>query len=203
MLRATILFAVGMCANLFSSACRRWRKRRRSHADAHRLRHRRARRRTSAALLRHLRVQGPEAGVHVQLLPDQARRRLHGVGHRLRARRRTRTRRRRVWWITWRSSRSRPSRSSTSASATTTATIPANCAPFPGATLLIGKGDWDGITAPTPMQGVNAAPSRSWIAEGRQGRTAAIDKDVFGDGTRARSQHAGPHAGPSAACWSG
>src|SRR3954465_6850623 len=29
---------------------------------------------------------------------------------------------------------------------------------FPQATLLIGKGDWDAITAPTPAAGVNAPP---------------------------------------------
>src|SRR5262249_15055016 len=27
---------------------------------------------------------------------------------------------------------------------------------FPGATLLVGKGDWDAITAPKPAEGVNA-----------------------------------------------
>jgi N-acyl homoserine lactone hydrolase len=30
-------------------------------------------------------------------------------------------------------------------------------APLKNATLLIGKGDWDGIIAPTPMQGANVA----------------------------------------------
>src|SRR5476649_1759647 len=31
-------------------------------------------------------------------------------------------------------------------------------ASFPTATVLIGKGDWDAISSPTPAQGVNAAP---------------------------------------------
>jgi N-acyl homoserine lactone hydrolase len=56
-------------------------------------------------------------------------------------------------------------------------------APFTNATLLIGKGDWDGITAPTPMQGANAAGFKSWIDEKRKLETLTVDKDVFGDGT--------------------
>src|SRR5215468_5740902 len=36
-------------------------------------------------------------------------------------------------------------------------------ASFPGATLLIGKGDWEAITAPTPAQGVNFKPFEQWI----------------------------------------
>ena len=31
-------------------------------------------------------------------------------------------------------------------------------ASFPKATVLIGKGDWDAISTPTPAQGVNPAP---------------------------------------------
>jgi glyoxylase-like metal-dependent hydrolase (beta-lactamase superfamily II) len=56
-------------------------------------------------------------------------------------------------------------------------------APFTNATLLIGKGDWDGITAPTPMQGANAAGFKSWIAESRKVEPLSADKDVFGDGS--------------------
>ncbi len=56
-------------------------------------------------------------------------------------------------------------------------------APFTNATLLIGKGDWDGITAPTPMQGANAAGFKSWIDEKRKVEPLTVDKDVFGDGT--------------------
>jgi N-acyl homoserine lactone hydrolase len=39
--------------------------------------------------------------------------------------------------------------------------------PFKNATLLIGKGDWDQITSPTPMQGANVAGFKSWIDEKR------------------------------------
>jgi N-acyl homoserine lactone hydrolase len=55
--------------------------------------------------------------------------------------------------------------------------------PFKNATLLIGKGDWDGITAPTPMQGANVAGFKSWIDEKRKVETLTSDKDVFGDGS--------------------
>jgi len=56
-------------------------------------------------------------------------------------------------------------------------------APFKNATLLIGKGDWDGVTAPTPMQGANAAGFKTWIDEGRKVEPLTGDKDVFGDGS--------------------
>src|SRR5262245_60064207 len=56
-------------------------------------------------------------------------------------------------------------------------------APFTGATLLIGKGDWDQVTSPTPMQGVNVAGFKSWIDEKRKVEPLTADKDVFGDGT--------------------
>ena len=39
-------------------------------------------------------------------------------------------------------------------------------ASFPQATLLIGKGDWDAITAPKPAAGVNAPPFAHWISGG-------------------------------------
>jgi glyoxylase-like metal-dependent hydrolase (beta-lactamase superfamily II) len=55
--------------------------------------------------------------------------------------------------------------------------------PFTGATLLIGKGDWDGITANPPMQGANVAGFKIWIAENRKVEALANDKDVFGDGS--------------------
>src|SRR5215831_1481383 len=41
-------------------------------------------------------------------------------------------------------------------------------APFTNATLLIGKGDWDQIISPTPMQGANVAGFKSWIDEKRK-----------------------------------
>src|SRR5262245_14356438 len=54
---------------------------------------------------------------------------------------------------------------------------------FPKATLLIGKGDWDGITAPTPAVGANFKPFEPWIKG--EGKVEALpnDKDVFGDGS--------------------
>lgn len=51
------------------------------------------------------------------------------------------------------------------------------------ATLLIGKGDWDGITATPPMAGANAKGFAEWIAEKRKVEPLSADKDVFGDGS--------------------
>ena len=56
-------------------------------------------------------------------------------------------------------------------------------APFANATLLIGKGDWDGITAQPPMQGANTAGFKDWMGGGRKVEPQTLDKDVFGDGT--------------------
>ena len=56
-------------------------------------------------------------------------------------------------------------------------------ASFPQATLLIGKGDWDAITAPKPAAGVNAPPFAHWISGGGKVEPQLTDKDVFGDGT--------------------
>jgi len=56
-------------------------------------------------------------------------------------------------------------------------------APFTTATLLIGKGDWDGIIAPTPMPGANVAGFKSWIDEKRKVEPLTLDRDVFGDGS--------------------
>jgi len=55
---------------------------------------------------------------------------------------------------------------------------------FPQSTLLIGKGDWDVLTASTPTPGVSAAPFANWITGGGKVEPQAADKkDVFGDGT--------------------
>lgn len=54
---------------------------------------------------------------------------------------------------------------------------------FPGATLLIGKGDWDALTAPKPAAGVNPAPFAHWIGGAGKLETVPLDKDIFGDGT--------------------
>ncbi len=55
--------------------------------------------------------------------------------------------------------------------------------PLRNATLLIGKGDWDGITADPPMAGANVKGFAQWIAEKRKVEPQNGDKDVFGDGT--------------------
>ena len=51
------------------------------------------------------------------------------------------------------------------------------------ATLLIGKGDWDGITATPPMGGANVKGFEAGIAEKRKVEALSADKDVFGDGS--------------------
>jgi glyoxylase-like metal-dependent hydrolase (beta-lactamase superfamily II) len=56
-------------------------------------------------------------------------------------------------------------------------------APFTNATLFIGKGDWDGITAIPPLQGANAAGFKDWMGGARKVEPLTGDKDVFGDGT--------------------
>jgi len=56
-------------------------------------------------------------------------------------------------------------------------------ASFPGAMILIGKGDWDGITAPKPNVGANVAPFAHWMNGGGKLEALTGDKDVFGDGS--------------------
>ena len=56
-------------------------------------------------------------------------------------------------------------------------------APFTNATLLIGKGDWDGITSNPPMGGANVAGFKDWIGTNRKVEALSSDKDVFGDGS--------------------
>ncbi|MEO8281042.1 MAG: N-acyl homoserine lactonase family protein [Ideonella sp.] len=51
------------------------------------------------------------------------------------------------------------------------------------ATLLIGKSDWDGITASPPASGANVKGFEAWIAEKRKVEPQSMDKDVFGDGS--------------------
>jgi len=56
--------------------------------------------------------------------------------------------------------------------------------PFANATLLIGKGDWDGINSTPPMPGANVAGFKDWMgANARKVEALTLDKDVFGDGT--------------------
>jgi glyoxylase-like metal-dependent hydrolase (beta-lactamase superfamily II) len=56
-------------------------------------------------------------------------------------------------------------------------------APFANATLLIGKGDWDGINAKPPMGGANVKGFAEWMGTSRKVEPLTADKDVFGDGT--------------------
>jgi glyoxylase-like metal-dependent hydrolase (beta-lactamase superfamily II) len=56
-------------------------------------------------------------------------------------------------------------------------------ASFPKATLLIGLGDWNAITAPKPAAGVNFAPFEGWIKGDNKVEPQPNDKDVFGDGS--------------------
>ena len=54
---------------------------------------------------------------------------------------------------------------------------------FADATLLLGKGDWEGITANPPMQGANAVAYEPWTKLGGKREVLTLDKDVFGDGS--------------------
>lgn len=54
---------------------------------------------------------------------------------------------------------------------------------FPGATLLIGKGDWEVLTDPKKPASVDAKPLEHWISGGGKVEPVPLDKDVFGDGT--------------------
>ena len=56
-------------------------------------------------------------------------------------------------------------------------------AAFPGATLLIGKGDWEVLTDPKKPQTVDARSVEHWISGGGKVEPLPGDKDVFGDGT--------------------
>src|SRR2546423_15215625 len=73
-------------------------------------------------------------------------------------------------------------------------------APFANATLLIGKGDWDGITAIPPMQGADAAGFKDWTGENAPKVEAPTPaKDVWGAGPGRGIRTPGPtpgHASP-------
>jgi glyoxylase-like metal-dependent hydrolase (beta-lactamase superfamily II) len=56
-------------------------------------------------------------------------------------------------------------------------------ASFPAATLLIGKGDWEALSAEKPMPGANPALVEPWIKGGSKVEAVPRDKDVFGDGS--------------------
>ena len=53
--------------------------------------------------------------------------------------------------------------------------------PLSNATLLIGKGDWDGVNAKVP--GANVDGFKEWIGTSRKVEPLTGDKDVFNDGT--------------------
>jgi len=54
---------------------------------------------------------------------------------------------------------------------------------LPGATLLIGQREWEGLTAAKPMAGANVEAFKHWISGGGKVEPQPADKDVFGDGT--------------------
>ncbi len=63
-------------------------------------------------------------------------------------------------------------------------------AAFPQSTVLIGKGDWDALTAASPLSGMDAkaasewrAPFAHWLSQGGKLDAVSGDKDVFGDAT--------------------
>ena len=56
-------------------------------------------------------------------------------------------------------------------------------ADFPGAVLLIGKGDWDQIMNPNRAENVNYKPFDKWAKGESKVEPLPGDKDVFGDGS--------------------
>src|SRR3954452_7151093 len=70
-------------------------------------------------------------------------------------------------------------------------------ASFPKATLLIGKNEWDAISAPKPAEGVNFKPFESWLKGESKVEPQATDKDVFGDGSAIVLRTPGHTAGHS------
>lgn len=56
-------------------------------------------------------------------------------------------------------------------------------ADFPGATLLVGKQDWQVVTTDPASYGADPKPFEPWIKGGSKVEAVANDKDVFGDGS--------------------
>ncbi|HTR83705.1 MAG TPA: N-acyl homoserine lactonase family protein [Reyranella sp.] len=54
---------------------------------------------------------------------------------------------------------------------------------FLKSTLLIGKGDWDVLTSPKPLEGAAVKSYEAWIKGEGKVEPVPLDKDVFGDGT--------------------
>ena len=74
-------------------------------------------------------------------------------------------------------------------------------ASFPKATVLIGKGDWDAITAPKPAAGRELQAVRELDQGREQGRAARARQGCVRRRQRDRAAHARAHAGPSRPCW--
>lgn len=56
-------------------------------------------------------------------------------------------------------------------------------AAFPAATLMIGKGDFDALSATPPTNGANPTALKNWIGGPGKAVPVSGDKDVFGDGS--------------------
>ncbi len=56
-------------------------------------------------------------------------------------------------------------------------------ADFPGATLMIGNGDFDSLSATPPTNGANPTALKNWIGGPGKSIPVSGDKDVFGDGS--------------------
>jgi len=54
---------------------------------------------------------------------------------------------------------------------------------FPAATLLIGKGDFDALSAKPPLGMADPKPLSNWIGGSGKSEAVSGDKDVFGDGS--------------------
>ena len=54
---------------------------------------------------------------------------------------------------------------------------------FPGATLMIGKGDLDALNATPPAFGANPAALKTWISGAGKSVPVSGDRDIFSDGS--------------------
>lgn len=54
---------------------------------------------------------------------------------------------------------------------------------FPGATLMIGKGDLDALSATPPTFGANPAALKTWISGAGKSVPVSGDRDIFSDGS--------------------
>ena len=70
-------------------------------------------------------------------------------------------------------------------------------ASFPKATLLIGLGDWNAITAPNPAPGVNFKPFEGWIKGDNKSRAAAKRQGCVRRRQRDHAEYPRTHTRPS------